>query len=264
MRPTSCRSQFGPAFARLVVILTSLGVAWVEGLAFDAASPRLAAVLKQHVKDARVDYAGLRARPADLNAYLDEAAAVSRPEFKAWNPADQLAFLCNVYNAATLRLIVDHYPVASIKDIGTLLKGPWDQPVVRLFGEVWTLDHLEHRVIRPGYAEPRIHVALVCAANGCPPLRAEPYVGARLDQQLADQARAFLADATKNRVVAAERTVYLSPIFDWYRRDFEQASGSVLAALAPYWPEGTEAPGPSDGFRIRYTDYDWSLNRQAK
>ena len=264
MSPQHRIPKFGPVLVRSLLILAGLGASWGEVVGFDAASPRLAAVLKQYVKDSRVDYAGLRARPGDLNAYLDDAAAVARTEFKAWSQADQLAFLCNIYNAATLRLIIDHYPVGSIKEIGTLLKGPWDQPVVRLFGEVRTLDHLEHRVIRPGYAEPRIHVALVCAANGCPPLRSEPYVGARLEHQLADQARAFLADATKNRVVAAERTVYLSPIFDWYRRDFEQGSGSVLAALAPYWPEGTRAPGASDGFRIRYTEYDWSLNRQAK
>ena len=219
-------------------------------------------VLTNYVKDARVDFAALKAHPQDLTRYLDQVAAVSKAEFKKWSEPEQIAFLANAYNAYTLRLIIDHYPLKSIKDIGSFINGPWDQPVVKLFGETITLNTLEHKILRVDYAEPRLHFALVCAAKGCPPLRNEAYVGVRLNEQLNDQGKQFLAETAKNRVEAAEHTVYLSPIFKWYAGDFEKKSGSVLAALKPYWPAKPVA-GYED-FKIRYTDYDWSLNEQSK
>lgn len=124
------------------------------------------------------------------------------------------------------------------------------------------LNTVEHKILRVDYTEPRIHFALVCAAKGCPPLRNEAYVGARLEEQLADQAKQFLAESAKNRIAATERAVYLSPIFKWYGGDFEKKSGSVFAALKPYWP--AKPPAGYESFRIRYTDYDWSLNGQGK
>jgi hypothetical protein len=242
---------------------------WVAHLAsgaalaapFDHAHPLWDATVKQHVRAAGVDYSALKRESGSLDAYLNEVSSVARGEFNGWSEPDRIAFLSNAYNAYTVRLILDHYPLKSIKDIGSLLKGPWEQPVVRLFGESRTLDDLEHKILRADYSEPRIHFALVCAAKGCPPLRAEAYVGARLESQLNDQARAFLADSSKNRVEVASKTVYLSPIFKWYGGDFEKKSGTVLAALNPYWPDKATSTG---GFKIRYTDYDWSLNDQGK
>lgn len=228
---------------------------------FDHTHAALNDLLKTHVKEARVDYAGLKSHRKGLDDYLARVAAVGRPEFDGWDQPRQLALLINTYNATTLQLIIDHYPVKSIKDIGSWLKGPWDQPVVHLWGRTFTLNQLEHEILRKRYTEPRIHFALVCAAKGCPPLRAEAYVGTRLDDQLDDQAHLFLANAAKNRVDARRRTVYLSPIFKWYGEDFEKASGSVLAALKPWWP-GKPSAG-YEQFKIRYTDYDWSLNDQA-
>lgn len=228
---------------------------------FDQSHAIFDGVLKQYVKNARVDYALLKAHPQDLNCYLDQVAAVSKAEFKKWSEPQQIAFLSNAYNAYTLRLIIDHYPLKSIKDIGNIINGPWDQPVVILFGETINLNTLEHKILRVDYAEPRLHFVLVCAAKGCPPLRGEAYIGTRLEEQLVDQAKQFLAESAKNRIVATERTVYLSPIFKWYGGDFEKKYGSVLAALQPYWPGKASA---TDGFKIRYTDYDWSLNEQTK
>ena len=228
---------------------------------FDQTHALFDGVLKHYVNDARVDYAGLKNKPQDLNRYLTQVANVSEVDFKKWNEQQQIAFLINAYNAYTLQLILDHYPVKSIKDIGSFLTGPWDQPVVKLFGDTITLNTVEHKILRKNYAELRIHFALVCAAKGCPPLRSEAYVGARLDQQLNDQAKQFLATTNKNRVEAGEQVVYLSPIFKWYGADFEKKSGSVLAALKRYWPAKPVA-GYED-FKIRYTDYDWSLNEQT-
>jgi hypothetical protein len=231
---------------------------------FDHTHALLTGVLARHVKDARVDYAALQAQPAGLNRYLDQLAAVSQADFAKWSEPRRMAFLSNAYNAWTLKLVIDHYPVKSIKRIGGLFSSPWEQPVVRLFGGKLTLNTLEHGMLRVDYNEPRLHFALVCAAKGCPPLRAEAYVDTRLDEQLTDQARQFLATPDKNRVEAGARTVYLSPIFKWYGGDFEKKSGSVLAALKPYWPEKSAAALGKGDFKIRYTDYDWSLNAQSK
>jgi len=234
------------------------------GAGFDHSHALFSHVLSQYVHTARVDYAGLQAHPQELKQYLNQIAAVPKSEFAKWTKEQQIAFLLNAYNAYTLELIVDHYPVKSIKDVGGLTSGPWDQPVVKLFSETTTLNALEHKVLRKIYSEPRIHFALVCAAKGCPLLRTEAYVSDRLDGQLDDQARQFLATTTKNRVESDEHIIYLSPIFKWYAGDFEKNSGSVLAALKPYWPKESASALTGSNFKIRYTDYDWSLNDQAQ
>lgn len=231
---------------------------------FDQSHARFSRVLTQYVQDARVDYAALKEHPQELNLYLDQVASVAKSEFTKWTENQQIAFLLNAYNAYTLRLILEHYPVKSIKDIGNLVTGPWDQPVVKLFGATTTLNNLEHKILRKEYSEPRIHFALVCAAKGCPPLRGEAYVANRLDEQLDDQARQFLGTPSKNRVEVDQRTIYLSPIFKWYGGDFERRSGSVLAALKPYWPAKSAEALARAVFKIHYTDYDWSLNDQSR
>jgi hypothetical protein len=244
--------------------LSGLLVASRAGVhAFDQTHALFTTVLAQPVKEARVHYAALQAHPEALAGYLDQVAAVRRVEFQRWTESQQITFLCNGYNACTLRLIVDPCPVKSIMDSGSVIKGLWDQPVVRLFGDVITLNVLEHKILRVDYAEPRLHFAVICAAQGCPPLRADAYPGARLDEQLTDQAKLFLASPEHNRVVPAERTVALSPILKWYGADFEKKSGSVLAALQPYWP-GPAVAAVTAAFNLRYTDYDWSLNDYGK
>lgn len=238
-----------------------------SGAGFDQTHQLFDDVLHRYVKNARVDYADLKAHPQELSRYLDDIATVTESDFKQWNEKQQLAFLINAYNAYTLKLIVDHYPIKSIKDIGHIWSGPWDQPVVRLFGNTITLNAIEQGMLRKDYHEPRIHFTLVCASIGCPPLRSEAYTARRLDEQLSDQARRFMTDRGKNRVDAANHAIYLSPIFKWYGADFQKKSGSVPQFLAPYWPEkeraAVEKLGPGN-FEIRYTDYDWSLNQQAK
>lgn len=220
-------------------------------------------VLKAVASNAQVDYAALKAHPEDLHQFLRAAETVSRAEFDAWPESRQIAYLINLYNAETLQLIIDHYPVASIKKIGSLLKGPWDQPVVRLFGEMITLGHLEHEILRKRYKEPRIHFALVCAAKGCPPLRAEPYAAGMLDRQLDDQGRRFMRNAAKNRLDRNSGVLFLSPIFDWFKKDFTDKAGSLQAFIAPYLSETDVRFLTENDVKIRFTDYDWSLNDRA-
>jgi len=227
---------------------------------FDQSHRLFDKVLKAHVKNGLVDYTALKAGRADLDTYLDQVAAVPESEFARWNQSQQIAFLINLYNAATLRLIIDHYPVKSIKDIGGVFSSPWKQKVVRLWGATTTLDDLEHGILRKRYAEPRIHFALVCAALSCPPLREEAYTGAALDSQLDDQGRRFLGDPQKNRIDAPNHVAYLSSIFHWYGGDFEKKSGSVLAFIQIYFPKDAQAELARGDFKIQYLDYNWSLN----
>lgn len=230
---------------------------------FDQGHGRWGRVLSALVQDGRVDYAKLKAEPGELDAYLKEITAVPAAEFAQWPEADRLALLINLYNAQTLRLIIDHYPLKSIRSIGTLPGAAWRQLIVRQGGRIMTLDHLENKVIRVEYNEPRIHFALVCAAVSCPPLRSEPYTGARLDAQLADQTRVFLATTAINRFDAATGTLHLSPIFKWYAEDFTKPAGSLAAYVKPFLPEAqrTALADPAK-VRVKFTDYDWALNER--
>lgn len=231
--------------------------------AFDQTHARFGRVLTACVTNARVDYAKLKADPAELDAYLKEIAAVPAAEFARWAEGDRLALLLNLYNAQTLRLIITHYPVKSIRDIGALSGAAWREPIVRHGGQVMTLDHLEHQLIRVDYREPRIHFALVCAAVSCPPLRAEPFAGARLQAQLDDQARIFLAAAETNRFDAKSGTLHLSPIFKWYEKDFTPSAGSLAAYVKPFLPEAQRnaLTDPAKA-TVKFTDYDWALNER--
>ena len=126
---------------------------------------------------------------------------------------------------------------------------------VELFGRTTTLDHVEHGILRKDYREPRIHFAIVCAANGCPPLRDEAFVAEKLELQLEDQARVFLGQAEKNRF--EKGTLYLSPIFDWFEEDFKTGKARSVSEYVDPW--FTDDVG---GKPVKFTDYDWDLNRQ--
>ncbi|MEM9017193.1 MAG: DUF547 domain-containing protein [Verrucomicrobiota bacterium] len=213
------------------------------------------AILKQSVDaSGQVDYALLKENRSSLDAYLEQTGAISASDFRSWSEAKRLAFLINVYNGETLQLIIDHYPIASIKRIGGLLASPWKIQSVVLFGKETTLDHLEHGIIRVDFSEPRIHFALVCAAKGCPPLRREAFTESQLEFQLEDQTRRFLNEKPKNRIEG--EILHLSPIFDWYGDDFTRSGNSLRDFVGRY------LSGDAQGKRIRFTHYDWSLNVQ--
>ncbi|MBI4585973.1 MAG: DUF547 domain-containing protein [Planctomycetes bacterium] len=241
-----------------IAVFFAANAARAEG--FDHTHALYGKVLQQFLKGDRVDYKALKAGPADLNAYLDRLAAVKEEEFKKWSQSEQIAFLINLYNAATLSLIIDHYPVKSIKEIGGFFSGPWSQATVRVFGKTATLGHLEHGMLRANYEEPRIHFAVVCASIGCPPLHAEPYTADKLEKQFDEQARAFLAAKDKNSIDVQKRVANLSPIFKWFEKDFLKKAKSVTAAIQPYVAPEAAAELAKGDFKIKYTEYDWNLN----
>ena len=228
----------------------------VAGVAFDHSG--LDALLRAHVDaDGHVDYEALGRQGAALDAYLASLAAAP---FAEMGRDEKLALLINAYNACTLRLILDHWPVASIQDIPSGKR--WDDRRFRLAGETLSLNEIEHERIRPRFREPRIHFALVCAARSCPPLRAEAYVGARLEAQLADQARRVHSDERWLRFDPASGTLHLTKIYDWYGADFLQAAPSVEQYVAAHEPSVRAVLGAGQKLQVRWLPYDWSLNRR--
>ncbi|MCB9727172.1 MAG: DUF547 domain-containing protein [Deltaproteobacteria bacterium] len=228
--------------------------------AFDHTHAAWTKLLAAYVDDGVVDYSGLRAHGrAALESYLEELAAPRSME--GWTREQQMAFWINAYNAWTVERVLEAWPVKSFKKLDWP-RGPWKREFVRLglSPEPVSLDWIEHEVLRKRYAEPRIHMALVCASRSCPALRSEAYVAARLDAQLEDQARRFVGDPAKNRLDAEAGVLWLSKIFDWYGEDFERGGGSVRAFVAAHLPADAAARVRDGSLDIRWLDYDWSLN----
>lgn len=264
---------------RLIAMLLSAALlSWagvVNAAEFDQTYAGYDGLLKTYVTDGRADYKGLKTDPNALDRYIDSAAGVPEEQFNSWTQSQRLAFLINLYNAATLKLVVDHYPVKSIKDIGSLFKGPWDQPVVRLYGKTITLNHLEHDILRKQYSEPRIHMALVCAAKSCPQLRSEAYTTEKLDEQLNDQSRQYLVSPAGLNVDRKKKVVYFSSIFKWYGEDFvakyspttgfaglDKTERAVANFCSAYLISADRDFLATGGYSVKYLDYDWSLNEK--
>lgn len=224
-------------------------------------------ILKEYVQDGRVNYNDLR-HDDRLDAYLAQLGVTDPDTITDKNA--QLAFWINAYNAYTLKVICDNYPLKSINDlhtggliIGTVLnKTIWDKKLAMINGKKLTLNQIEHEIIRKRFDEPRIHFALVCAAKSCPPLRAEAFTGERLDEQLEDQGRIFFAQKDKNFFEREKKIAHLSKILDWYDDDFGRNDTEVLRYISRFLPGDLAASLQADpkAWKIKYTDYDWSLN----
>ena len=233
-------------------------------------------LLKKHVvvladgQATQVNYEALLTDRMMLAQYLEELANISRGEFDAWTTSEQLAFLIKAYNAWTVELILSEYSgLRSIRQIGLLPFSAWRRKIVRLFGEQHSLDEVEHGMIRGWgiYNEPRIHFAVNCAAIGCPPLRAEAYLGKSLDQQLEKNTKLFLSDRTRNYYFDGQ--LYVSSIFNWYEEDFEQGWRGINSVSEFLLNYVTDLDLDSDGIkfleqgriRLKYLRYDWDLNK---
>lgn len=229
-----------------------------------------------------VDYAGLKAERAGLDAACEYFAGVDPAAFDTRPETDRIAFWLNAYNAFTLKLIVDHYPIQpsagkkkypsnSIRQI----PGAWEHKKFRALGRDVTLDEIEHKILRERFAEPRIHMALVCAAVACPKLRREPYRGDVLDRQLDDQSRVFLSDLRKLHIDREANEVWASQIFEWFADDFlpgamesdarHRAERRALAAFAAKYVSPEDAKYLEGGeYSLKFFDYDWTLNEQPR
>ena len=213
-------------------------------------------LLRKHVdSDGWVDYEGLRSEAASLDTYI---ASLENAPFADLGRDEKLSLLINAYNAFTLRLILDHYLVKSIKDIPRAKR--WRHTRWRIGSVTLSLDQIEHEQIRPKFAEPRIHFALVCAAIGCPKLRNDAYHAELIDEQLEDQTRYVHSHDHWFRYQPGAKEVYLTRLYDWYGADFEQVAGSVLAFVARYSVPLKVALDEGKKPRIKWLDYDWTLN----
>jgi hypothetical protein len=251
----------------MLVAAVSLGPAVVQSPGASAPSLHapFTALLQDHVRHGLVDYDAFAKAP-EFPRYLQ---ALARVRVSGMSKSDRLAYWINVYNAFTIELINKHKERESIRNINMFLglvkgKGPWKEEIVRADGRLLTLDHVEHKIIRVEFKEPRIHMALVCAAMSCPPLRPEAYEGATLDRQLHEQTRTFLRERqTENRLDLGNSVIHLSPIFDWFREDFGKTDANILKFVAAYFDgEGERNAFTASRLKIEFTDYDWSLNLQ--
>ena len=217
-------------------------------------------LLKKHV-DARgmVNYKGFAKDKTDLKSYLDLLGKNAPAD--SWSKDDQLAYWINAYNAFTIQLILDHYPIKSIKDIGANIKipfinTPWDVKFIKIGGETYDLNNIEHGIIRKKFSEPRIHFALVCAAKSCPRLRNEAFEGSRLDAQLDDQGVDFLNSPAKNSITPEQAS--LSKILDWYGGDFKKMKDMSVKDVVNKFSK----TNITNDTNISYQTYDWTLNEQ--
>ena len=244
-----------------------------QGLGFDHSHSRWDSILKKYVvkqgASTKVKYLELQKDRTGLEAYLKEVQAVKLTEYKAWTESQKLAFLFNSYNALTVDLILKNTspqkPLQSIKDIGNLIRNTWKIKFFTFLGESSHLDHIEQEIARPQFDEPRMHFAFNCAAIGCPNLIDQAFVSERLNQQLDQATKDFLSDTSRNRLSKDGKTIELSQIFNWYGEDFEKSKKfkSLNNFLATYMalPEKTAIQVRSGDIKLKYLDYDWSLNK---
>ncbi len=231
-----------------------------------ASTPRhqlLTDLLSKYVQNGVVNYKSLKSDNR-LSQYIDWLARTDPQTLSDAN--NRLAFWINAYNAYTLKVICDNYPVKSIMDIqdpdGDLKTSVWDRKVVTINGTLMSLNHIEHEIIRPKFKDPRAHFALVCASQSCPTLRSDAFEGESLDRQLNEQGRQFLTDTSRNEFNPARTEAKLSQVFEWFGDDFGSSKNARLRFLAPFLPDTIAqkilaAPGQ---WTIRYKHYDWSLN----
>ena len=272
-------------FNRLILLLLwALLPLAAAAQGFDHAHGTWTTLLKKHVvlidggKSSQVRYAGFAQDRAALKSYLDTLSRVSAQDFAGWTKPQQMAFLINAYNAFTVEKILTRYPnIKSIWDFGKVFGNPFRDRFFTLLGREFSLDMIEHDTLRkPGaYDEPRLHFAVNCASVGCPMLREEAYVAARLDAQLEEQTRRFLADRSRNRYHAADNALEVSQIFRWFIVDWSSGyrgldgKGEAMQSLAQFFAKYADLLADTPAQRqlitagkaaIRHLDYDWTLN----
>jgi len=224
-------------------------------------------VLSDNVSDGLVNYQGLL-HDTRFNEYISQLETTNPSNFKSRE--DSLAFWINVYNASTIKIILENYPIESINELhsgGRILahifkSTVWDKDFIIINNTKMTLNEIEHGIIRKKFKEPRIHFALVCASISCPQLRNEAYEGIKLDKQLENQTKIFFNDKTKNRFDLENRTTFLSKILDWYNSDFGDNDEDILWFAAKYIPEklSKDIRENTGEWNINYLPYNWDLN----
>lgn len=278
-------------FSRTAALIIA-GCLWLAGcteapspstIPFDHEHTLLDQVLQKHVENGLVNYRALQTDQQTLNRYLQSLAGVDPKTYESWTRQQKLAFWINAYNAYTLRVIVDHYPVTrsifgdplrrypadSIRQI----PGVWNWRKWPVMGNRYTLDQIEHTILRQELKEPRIHFVLVCASMGCPLLENRAFDAERLESRLDQAALNYIYRDRKVQIDKKSGTVRLPQIFNWFAEDFTPDPETAVffehyprAAIGPLtWVYRYANPGDREFLRqgkfgLEYLEYDWALN----
>lgn len=217
------------------------------------------ALLSKHVSaEGLVNYRGFISDSLELKAYLKNLTN-NPPNNTNWSQEEQIAYWINLYNAATIALVLKYYPIESIKDIGSgiqvpFVNTPWDIQFLEIAGTKYDLNNIEHNILRKNWEEPRIHFAINCASLSCPKLRREAYTAGKLESQLEEQAVAFINDDFRNSIAAEQAE--LSKIFSWFSGDFEKQA-SLVTFINRY-----AKVKMNESVSLSYKDYNWTINDQ--
>jgi len=208
-------------------------------------------------ENGHVDYVGLLSDRNKLTSYL-KLLSENPPDPVSWTINERIAYWINAYNAFTVDLILQHYPIESIKDIGSRIRipfinSPWDIKFIRIENRKLDLNNIEHGILRKEFDEPRIHFAIVCASMSCPGLRREAYTSSKLDFQLNQQAEIFINDIFKNEIETEK--LKISKIFQWFKGDFTK-DGTLIEYLNKFSNVQIQSNA-----KVEFKPYDWDLNQ---
>lgn len=245
--------------ARFSALLTLCLLLFSASLAAAGPYDDFDALLKRYVdKEGLVDYATLKAK--DEQTLKSVVAKLAKVDASKLEGAHKKAYWINVYNAVTLKAIVERYPIKSIKDLNRKGYDVWKD--YRFGKKKRSLNDIEHKILRP-MGDPRIHAAIVCASLGCPPLRPEAYLPDKLDAQLDDNVKVWLGSATRGVKIVGQ-TVHMSQIFNWFGKDFGDGSKAAhLRWIKRHAPEGIAAK-VSAGMKVDYLNWGWALNERKR
>jgi len=236
-----------PAFGQ-----TPAATAWEDVLEARLSAPDAATGL------IRFDYKGFANSDADmtaLDAYIAELAASAEPE----DDSEAASYWANLYNAVTIDVVADNYPVTSIREIksGVFTPGPWKKELVTVGGKDLSLDNIEHDILRVRYSSPLVHYMVNCASVGCPNLQPKLWRGETLDADRDAAARAFINSPRGVRVEGGD--VEVNSIYKWFADDFGGSKSSVIAHIRDYADDDLVAR--LEGVKAYDSHaYDWSLN----
>ncbi|MBU1043959.1 MAG: DUF547 domain-containing protein [Candidatus Omnitrophica bacterium] len=211
-------------------------------------------LLDKYLSDGWVNYKGLIKNPQLLDRYVAQIKNFNQLDFVRLSKQEKKAMYINAYNAFTIKAIIDHYPIESIKDI----PGVWKKLKFEIAGKQYTLDQIEHKILRPIYKDPRVHFSLVCAARGCPRLNSQAFTAENMDKMLELAGKNFLNDKTRNWLDKQNNVLYLSSIFKWFKNDF----GNVPKFINNYLDADVVEFIKKNNPRIKY-QYDWQLNEKG-
>jgi hypothetical protein len=212
-----------------------------------------------------MSYKGLKDH--DKKTIDDLRHQMATVDVQALSRNDQFAYWINLYNINVVGLVVDHYPVASIKDLSTdpfIKLNVFKKDIVQTKKGAMSLNDVENDKIREGYKDPRIHFAINCAAKSCPPIRTEPYEGAKINEQLDDQVRKFLDGPHGARIEKSggQTVVHVTKVMDWFSADFQKWGNGQINFLKRYvsGPKRNQMDAAGNQIDLKFDDYDWKLN----